>query len=179
MAEVIHNILVPVDGSKGAEKSVEYAAWVASKTGAKVNLLHVVDADKLKLKYEAMDRFQPEWADKIKHTDDIRRYSPYFEEQLQCMLDDPLCKRGDNVLDAMKTLAETYGGKPETMLKLGKVVDTILQVAEDERCDHIILGRTGLTGIQRMLIGHVAEKVARFAPCRVTLIPHDMEMKYD
>lgn len=177
MAEVIHNILVPVDGSKGAEKAVEYAAWVASKTGAKVNLLHVVDADKLKLKYEAMDRFLPEWADKIKGTDDIKRYSPYFEEQLQCMLEDPLCKRGNNVLEAMTTLAEVYGMKPKTILKLGKVVDTVLQVAEDEGCDHIILGRTGLTGIQRMLIGHVAEKIARFAPCRVTLVPPDIEIK--
>ena len=82
MAELIKRILVTVDGSAPSEKAVEYAAWVASKTGAQVMLLHVVDADKLKLTYEAMDRFQPEWQDKIKGTDDIKRYSPSLKNNL-------------------------------------------------------------------------------------------------
>ncbi|HNR43657.1 MAG TPA: universal stress protein [Methanofastidiosum sp.] len=171
MAELIKKILVPVDGSAPSEKAVEYAAWVASKTGAQVMLLHVVDADKLKLTYEAMDRFQPEWQDKIKGTDDIKRYSPFFEEQLSCMMEDPLCKRGNNVLKEMTKFAEKHGIKPKTMIKLGRVVDTIVQTADDEKCDHIIVGKTGLTGIKRLAMGHVAEDVARYADCRVTVVP--------
>jgi len=172
MAELIRRILVPVDGSKASEKAVEYAAWVAGKTGACIMLLHVVDADKLKLTYEAMDRFLPEWQDKIKGTDDIKRYSPFFEEQLKCMMDDPLCKRGDNVLKEMAKYAEKQGVKVKTILKLGKVVDTIIQTADDEKCcNHIIIGKTGLTGIKRLAMGHVAEDVARYANCRVTVVP--------
>jgi len=109
MVELIKKILVPVDGSAPSKKAVEYAAWVAGKTGAQVTLLNVVDADKLKLTYEAMDRFLPEWEDKIKGTDDVKRYSPFFEEQLSCMLDDPLCKRGNNVLKEMAKFAEKMG----------------------------------------------------------------------
>lgn len=172
MAELIRRILVPVDGSRASEKAVEYAAWVAGKTGACVMLLHVVDADKLKLTYEAMDRFLPEWEDKIKGTDDIKRYSPFFDEQLKCMMDDPLCKRGENVLKEMAKYAEKQGVKVKTIMKLGKVVDTIIQTADDEKCcNHIIIGKTGLTGIKRLTMGHVAEDVARYANCRVTVVP--------
>lgn len=171
MAELIKRILVPVDGSKASEKAIEYASWVAGKTGACIMLLHVIDADKLKLTYEAMDRFLPEWQNKIKGTDDIKRYSPFFEEQLSCMVEDPLCKRGNNVLKEMTKFADKHGIKAKTMMKLGRVVDTIIQTAEDEKCDHIIVGKTGLTGIKRLAIGHVAEDVARYADCRVTVVP--------
>ncbi len=171
MAELIKKILVPVDGSRASEKAVEYAAWVASKTGANVTLLHVVDADKLKLTYEAMDRFLPEWEDKVKGTDDIKRYSPFFEEQLSCMMEDPLCKRGNNVLKEMTKYAEKNGIKAKSVLKMGRVVDTIVQTADDEKCDHIIMGKTGLTGIKSLVMGHVAEDVAKYASARVTLVP--------
>jgi len=170
MAELIKKILVPVDGSKISEKALEYASWVAGKTGAQVTLLHVVDADKLKLTYEAMDKFLPEWKDKVKG-DDIKRYSPFFEEQLSCMMEDPLCKRGNNVLKEMTKYAEKNGLKVKTILKMGRVVDTIVQTADDEHSDHIIMGKTGLTGIKRLAMGHVAEDVAKYAGVRVTLVP--------
>jgi len=169
--ELIKKILVPIDGSPASQKALDYAGWVAGKTGASITLLHVVDADKFKANFEAMDRFQPEWKDKIKGPDDIKRFSPFFEEQLSCMLEDPVCKRGSNLLKEMAKYAEKYNLKPKTMMKLGRVVDTIVQVAEDEKSDQIIVGKTGLTGIKRLMMGHVAEDVARYAHCRVTLVP--------
>ncbi|HQK85983.1 MAG TPA: universal stress protein, partial [Methanofastidiosum sp.] len=66
--------------------------------------------------------------------------------------------------------AEQKGIKTKNMLKLGKVPDTILQVADLEGCDHIIMGITGLTGIRRLLMGHVASEVVKYAPCRVTVV---------
>ena len=71
----------------------------------------------------------------------------------------------------MAKYAEKYKVKPKTILKLGRVVDTIVQVADDEKIDQIIIGKTGLTGIRRMLMGHVAEDVAKYAGCRVTVVP--------
>jgi len=168
--EPINKILIPVDGSETSQKAVEYASWVASKTGAKIVMLHVVDADKQKLTYEGMDRFTPEWKDKIKGTDDIKRYSPFFEEQLNCMLEDPICRRGNNVLKEMTKFAEKHGIKAKTLLKLGRVVDTIIQTAEDEKCDHIIMGTKGLTGIKSLLMGHVANDVVKYSPYRVTIV---------
>jgi len=169
--ELIKKILVSIDGSNASQKALDYAGWVSGKTGASIILLHVIDADKFKTSYEAMDRFQPDWEDKIKGTDDIKRYSPFFEEQLSCMIEDPVCKRGNNLLKEMAKYAEKYKVKTKTIMKLGRVVDTIIQVAEDENCDQIIVGKTGLTGIRRMSMGHVAEDVARYAHCRVTVVP--------
>lgn len=169
--ELIKKILVPIDGSTASQKALDYAGWVAGKTGASITLLHVIDADKFKANFEAMDRFLPEWEDKIKGTDDIKRYSPFFEEELSCMLEDPVCKRGNNVLKEMAKYTEKYKVKPKTILKLGRVVDTIVQVAEDEKIDQIIVGKKGLTGIRAMLMGHVAENVAKYAHCRVTVVP--------
>ncbi len=168
--ETINKILVPVDGSKASQKAIEYSSWVASKTGANIVMLHVVDADKLKVSYEAMDRYTPEWEDKIKGTDDIKRYSPFFEEKLSCMLEDPMCKRGNNILKEMAKFAGKNGIKPKSLLKLGRVVDTIIQTAEDENCDHIIMGTTGLTGLKRLLMGHVANDVVKYSPYRVTVV---------
>lgn len=167
----INKILVPVDGSKAAEKALEYASWIANKFGAHVTLLYVVDVEQLGLTYEAMDHYLPEWEDKIKGTEDIKRYSPFFEEQLACRMDEPLCKRGSNVLKEMAKYAEGKGIKPKTVMKMGKVVDTIVQEAEDDKADVIVVGKTGLTGLRRLLIGHVAEDVARYAHCRVTVVP--------
>ncbi|MEN6379219.1 MAG: universal stress protein [Methanofastidiosum sp.] len=56
-------------------------------------------------------------------------------------MEDPLCKRGNNVLKEMTKSAEKHGVKPKTMIKLGRVVDTIVQTADDEKCDHIIVGK--------------------------------------
>lgn len=159
-----------MDGSNASQKALDYAGWVSGKTGASIMLLHVIDAGKFNTSYEAMDRFQPEWEDKIKGTDDIKRYSPFFEEQLSCMIEDPVCKRGSNLLKEMAKYAEKYKVKTKTMMKLGKTVDTIIQVAEEENCDQIIVGKTGLTGIRKIVMGNAAEDVAQYAHCRVTVV---------
>jgi len=168
--ELIKKILVSVDGSNASQKALDYAGWVSGKTGASIMLLHVIDADKFQTSYEAMDRFQPDWEDKIKGTDDIKRYSPFFEEQLSCMIEDPVCKKGNNLLKEMAKYAEKYNVKTKTMMKLGKTVDTIIQVAKEENCDQIIVGKTGLTGIRKMAMGSAAEDVAQYAHCRVTVV---------
>jgi len=70
----------------------------------------------------------------------------------------------------MAKFAGKNGIKPKSLLKLGRVVDTIIQTAEDENCDHIIMGTTGLTGLKRLLMGHVANDVVKYSPYRVTVV---------
>jgi len=87
-------------------------------------------------------------------------------------MEDPVCKRGQKVLDEMAKYAEKQGVKVKKMMKLGRVVDTIIQTADDEKCcNHIIIGKTGLTGLKNLAMGHVAEDVAKYASCRVTVVP--------
>ena len=46
----------------------------------------------------------------------------------------------------------------------------ILRVAEDDRCDLIVMGTHGRTGLPRLLMGSVAEQVVRRAPCPVLTV---------
>jgi nucleotide-binding universal stress UspA family protein len=55
----------------------------------------------------------------------------------------------------------------EYSLVEGDAAAAILQVAQETRCDVIVLGTHGRTGVSRLLIGSVAEQVVRRAPCPV------------
>jgi nucleotide-binding universal stress UspA family protein len=51
--------------------------------------------------------------------------------------------------------------------RIGKAADEILAVAREVGADLIIVGTKGLTGVERMMLGSVAEKVVREAGCTV------------
>lgn len=52
----------------------------------------------------------------------------------------------------------------------GLAANTILAVAEETKCDLIVLGTHGRTGLSRLLMGSVAEQVVRKAPCPVLTV---------
>jgi nucleotide-binding universal stress UspA family protein len=58
----------------------------------------------------------------------------------------------------------------EGRLAEGSATDEILRIAEKEDCDLIVMGTQGRTGLARMLMGSVAEKVMRAAPCPVLTV---------
>lgn len=58
----------------------------------------------------------------------------------------------------------------ERRLEKGDAADTILQVAEQTNADLIVMGTRGRTGVIRLLMGSVAEKVVRRASCPVLTI---------
>jgi nucleotide-binding universal stress UspA family protein len=55
-------------------------------------------------------------------------------------------------------------------VRSGDPLEKILEVAEDCMSDLIILATHGRTGLKRLLIGNVAEKVVRHAPCPVLTV---------
>ena len=56
------------------------------------------------------------------------------------------------------------------MLVEGAAVHEILRVAEETKCDMIVIGTHGRTGLGRLLMGSVAEQVVRRAPCPVITV---------
>jgi nucleotide-binding universal stress UspA family protein len=58
----------------------------------------------------------------------------------------------------------------EHVLAEGDAADEILRVARECRCDLIVLGTHGRTGLGRLLMGSVAEKVVRKAACAVLTV---------
>ena len=66
-------------------------------------------------------------------------------------------------------------------LRIRKVVDAgqpygaIVDCAENERIDLIVISSHGRSGLSRMLIGSVTDKVLRVAPCPVLVVPLEKE----
>ena len=65
---------------------------------------------------------------------------------------------------------ESGGASYTTPLIVGPAASEIVRFAEKERCDAICTGTRGKTGIKRMLVGSVADKIIRYAHCPVTVI---------
>ena len=133
-------ILVGTDGSDTASVAVDHAATLAERTGAE---LLVVSA------------YRPVGGDAdtplgrtTDHTEDDRA---------RAVLDHERQRFGDGV--AVRTL-----------LQEGNPSEAILDVAEEEGVDLIVVGNKGMTGGKRFLVGSVPNNVSHHAPCHVLMV---------
>ncbi len=60
-----------------------------------------------------------------------------------------------------------------TSVRLGTPADEVVRYAREEEIDLLFLGTHGHTGVSGVLLGSVAERVARTAPCPVVLVPRE------
>ncbi len=58
----------------------------------------------------------------------------------------------------------------ETFARVGDAADAIVDVAEEQHCDLIVVGNKGMTGAKRFLLGSVPNKVSHHAPCSVLIV---------
>ena len=138
--------LVPVDFSAYAHQALEYAIGLARKPGARVTLLHVMQS--------------PPWGGESAGT------VPYAYSQFIQHLE-------AEVVHRMQTyLARVTGSGLEGDLAVGYGVpfQEILETAKKHQVDLIVMGTHGRTGLQHVLVGSVAEKVVRLAPCPVLVV---------
>jgi universal stress protein A len=66
--------------------------------------------------------------------------------------------------------ARSRGLTAESRLLTGSAPDSIVECAAQERSDLIVIGTHGRTGLARLVIGSVAERVVRIAPCAVLTV---------
>ena len=136
----IERILAPIDFSKHARLGAAYARELATAYGATLDLLHIVE-----------DAVFP---------------TVYGIDPLTPVLPDV----HDRAREALETLVdEVVGDGPSVKLHVaaGHAARDIVDFAEDYAADLIVMATHGRTGLQRFLIGSVAEKVVRSAPCPV------------
>ena len=136
--------LVPVDFSEDANQAVKYAIDLASKLGARMTLLHVIQL--LPLGSGDMGVIVP--------------YT-YFQD-----LEADITSRMQAYLERV-TAAGLEG---EIAVVRGVPFQEILETAKMQQVDLIIMGTQGRTGLQHVLMGSVAEKVVRLAPCPVLVV---------
>jgi len=78
--------------------------------------------------------------------------------------------RADAILDEVVEQAADQGREIETVRVTDRPARAVVDYAEDEDVDHILMGSHGRTGVTRVLLGSVAENVVRRAPCPVTVV---------
>lgn len=76
-------------------------------------------------------------------------------------------------LERWRVEAERSAGRPvRSQILSGDPAGEVLRYAREEHCDVVVVGTHGRTGLSRAVLGSVAERIARLAPCAVAVI-HD------
>jgi nucleotide-binding universal stress UspA family protein len=137
----VHHVLVPIDFSPYAGQALDYAIALAQKLQARITLLHVI---------------QPQL---IVGADIGAWPSPSFIEELETAI------MGD--MEGYRARVTDAGLEGEIVVVHGVPFQEILNTAKARQVDLIIMGTHGRTGLPHILLGSVAERVARMAPCPV------------
>ena len=145
----VKKILVPVDYSVHSRRAVEHAHWLQEKVGAEtVDVLHVGVRPAT---YLPLDQ----WI--------------WGEDREQHQVDARVKQAAEQALDEfVGALPSAVADGVGTRLELGVPWKRILEVAADY--DMIVMGSHGRTASQRFLLGSVAERVVRSAPCPVLTV---------
>lgn len=159
----VQKILVPIDYSEDSLEALQWGASLATKYGAKLILLHVIPKA-----VEEIYPSGPEW---------IGPFTPpsYYYEGMapgtRPRRTEPLLidwqERAKAQLSDFATMNLKEPVPLDVQVAVGRPVDEILRLAREQRVDLIVMGTHGRTGLRHLLLGSVAEAVARQAPCPV------------
>jgi nucleotide-binding universal stress UspA family protein len=141
------SIVVGTDGSDTATQAVRQAVDLAGAVGAKLQLVSA---------------YAPVSGQRLREE---RREAP---EDLQWAINPR--EDVDQTLEAAASVAREAGVEVDLFPRQGDPADAILDVAEEQEADLIIVGNKGMTGAKRFLLGSVPNKVSHHAPCSVLII---------
>ncbi|AFU58988.1 putative universal stress family protein [Candidatus Nitrososphaera gargensis Ga9.2] len=146
----IQKILVGVDGSPSSDKAVEDAINLAKMTSAELVFVHVIEDIKMGGVIGARARYG-----------DVKLVEGYNRA------------RKESALQWMKRYEEQASkanleARREILYDTGKsVTGMIVEYAEKNAVDLIVVGTRGLSSFKRLLLGSVASGVSNHAPCPV------------
>ena len=142
----IKTILVPTDFSEASEAALSYAKALAEAFSSSLHLVHVME-----------DLLAHAWAAEV-----YVASMPSLREEIE--------KEATERLGAMLTDEERQRLHVTTAIIAGNPFLEIIRYARAQSADLIVLGTHGRGPIAHMLLGSVAEKVVRKAPCPVLTV---------
>jgi len=145
----IQRILVAVDGSKPSLKASSQAIEIAKRLDAELVAIYIISPD---IRYNYLE-------------DTITPRLPRALKDVMMIA----TQRGETQVDMVKQKAVEKGVKVKTDVIMGisSIVKEIVEYAERNKVDMIVIGSRGLSGIKKMLIGSVANGVVTYSHCPV------------
>ncbi len=137
-------ILAATDGSEHGYKAASVALELGKISGGSVTAVYVADTN---------------------------RTAHLPDDMLLFSIRELLLKEGKEALKQVESLAEKMGVAYEGVVIEGNPGSEIMKFAEEKGMDIIILGAVGRTGLDKFLLGSVAEKVVRGSKTPVLTIP--------
>ncbi len=143
----MQRILVPIDFSIESLKALRYAIALATRFGAEVLVLHVIEP-----------------------TYFGRASSSFSSQPSMTAYQDAEWRIASSDLELLAAELNEEGARIETMVKRGVPSLVIVNTAKSTPAELIVMGTHGRTGLPHMLIGSVAERVVRLAACPVLTV---------
>ena len=141
------SIVVGTDGSETAGEAVRQATELAKSIGATIYLVSAFEPVGNQRLREERQQVPEDMSWMVNEREDVNATLRAAEEQIK--------EQGISV---------------QTFARQGDPADAILDVAEEQNADLIIVGNKGMTGAKRFLLGSVPNKVSHHAPCSVMII---------
>jgi len=138
-------ILVPTDGSDCADSAVEHAIDIAAQYDAELHVLSVVDSR------------------------DMSHSAPAISPE---QIEETLRERAEAVVDEVAERASDAGVEVVTAVEPGLPDNVVVEYAEENDCDLVVMGTHGRTGLERYLLGSVTERTVRRSSVPVLTVRH-------
>jgi nucleotide-binding universal stress UspA family protein len=139
-------IIVATDGSDGGDRAVETAAELAKATGARLMIL-TVGGDITGAELRRLAGSQGDLGQTLK-------------------------TRSNRILAQARKVAQRLGvSDPVLRCKWGDPAEVIVETAQRDKADAVVIGRRGRSRLSELLLGSVSQKVTSLAPCRVIVVP--------
>jgi nucleotide-binding universal stress UspA family protein len=138
-------ILLPIDGSKSSLNAAKYVAKFAKNSRSPVNVTLVSVHDDIGLNH-------------------VKQFVA------KSVVDDYLREISEKELKAAQKVLDVAGVKHSMAIKRGHIADEIINLANKEKSDLIVLGAKGRSGLLDILMGSVAQRVTSVAKQPVLLI---------
>ena len=136
--KAIRQVIVPVDFAQHTDKLAEFAICIANKLDAKVTFVHVVQEGEYYSDYDSSS-------------------SEEFEARIQNKVE----KKMAAMIEKNKTSCPGCTG----VLLSGDAVECIVEYAKDQEGDLIVMATHGSKGVEKILLGSVADRVLKRADC--------------
>jgi nucleotide-binding universal stress UspA family protein len=149
--QLISKVVVPIDGSQGSMRAAEYAVKLAELHGADLSVVYVVNVDQY---LQSIGLYRISYPDPIKKKiEEAREEAQKWFTEISKIAEQKKLRIKTEVLDTPLS-----------------IVASVVNYADRENADLIVIGTRGRSGLSKMLLGSVASGVVTYSPCPVLVV---------